>query len=168
MESDSVKQTLNEKRRIGLRAIAPDDEAFLLELYRSTRAEEMAAWGLDKEQQELLLKLQLKARDQSYLMYYQGVDDRIILFKDESVGRLIVSRTDAEIRLVDIALVPGYRGSGVGTSLIKDLLTEADATGRTVRLQVEKTNPLARGLYERLGFMVTGENQTHFQMERKK
>jgi ribosomal protein S18 acetylase RimI-like enzyme len=151
---------------IRLRVVVPDDEPFLLEVYKGVRGAELAALGWNAAQQELFLKMQLKARDQSYPMYYPGLDDRIILFKDKVAGRLIVSRTDDEIRLVDISLLPDYRNARIGTSVITDLLREADRTHRLVRLQVERTNDGARRLYERLGFTVTGENQTHFQMER--
>jgi ribosomal protein S18 acetylase RimI-like enzyme len=81
------------------------------------------------------------------------------------VGRLIVVRTDEQIRLADIALLPEYRRAGIGTSLIKDLMVEAQKADKPVRLQVETLNPQAKLLYERLGFIKTGETSTHFQME---
>lgn len=168
MKSDSSQQTFNELARLRLRAIAPEDEAFVLEVYAGVRGEELAALGWNQAQQELFLKMQLRARDQSYLMYYPGLDDQIILYNNRPAGRLIVSRTDEAVRLVDISLLPQYRGKGVGTSLIKSLLTEAYETKRAVQLQVEKTNPQAFRLYERLGFIVLSENQTHVQMEGKR
>ena len=157
----------NRALNISLRPVEPEDEAFLYEVYRSTRAEELAAWGWDERQQELFLKMQLRARDQSYLMYYTEISDSIILFEKSRAGRIIISRSDKEIKLVDISLLPEYRGAGLGTSLIKDLFAEADQTKRIVRLQVERTNTKARRLYERMGFTITSENQTHFQMERR-
>jgi ribosomal protein S18 acetylase RimI-like enzyme len=159
--------TSNEKASVRLRPVAPEDEAFLYKVYAGVRGEELDAMGWDKAQQEFFLKMQLRMRDQSYLMYYPQLDDQIILFRNEQVGRLMVSRTDEAIRLVDIALLPEHRGAGIGTFLIKDLFDEADETNRPIRLQVEKTNPQALSLYERLGFSVTSENQTHFQMERQ-
>ena len=159
--------SLNTAPSLALRAIMPEDEQFLDEVYASTRAHELAQIPWDEAQRKMFLKMQLKARDQSYLMYYPAVDDRIILLADKRIGRLILSRTDAEIRLVDITILPEFRNQGIGTSLIKDLLTEADAAGKFVSLQVEKTNPQARALYERMGLTVKGENQTHFQMERE-
>src|SRR5947209_4290613 len=167
LRNRQVEEVSNKTLNINLRPVGPEDEAFLYEVYRSTRAEELAAWGWDAAQQEFFLKMQLRARDQSHLMYYTGITDSIILFDNTRAGRIITSRTDEEIRLVDISLLPGYRGAGIGTSLLKDLFAEADRTERVVRLQVEKTNAEARRLYERMGFQVTSENQTHFQMERR-
>ena len=57
---------------------------------------------------------------------------------------------------MDIALLPEYRGRGIGTALLEELLVEADATGRRVTIHVERFNP-ARRLYERLGFVEAGD-----------
>jgi ribosomal protein S18 acetylase RimI-like enzyme len=163
-EAIQLEAVKEETAKITLRPASADDENFLYQVYQSTRAEELAAWGWDASQQELFLKLQLKARDQSYLMHYQKLDDRVILCGDEKVGRMIVSRNAEEIRLVDISLLPQYRNAGIGTFLIEALFMEAGA--RAVRLQVDKANVRARRLYERMGFSLRSETQTHLQMER--
>lgn len=62
-----------------------------------------------------------------------------------------------ETGLIDIALLPEYRNQGIGSILLRGLLTEAAAVGSSVRLQVLKGNP-ARELYARLGFLTTAEN----------
>ena len=163
-----MKDDLNPStnHNIDLRPIGPGDEDFLYELYASVRGEELAACGWSEEQQKLFLNMQLKARDQSYSMYYPELDDKIVLCNAEPVGRLIVSRSEEAIRLVDITLLPNCRSAGIGTTLIRNLFYEAEAANKPVRLQVENTNPPALTLYQRLGFMVTGETQTHIQMER--
>lgn len=150
---------------ISLRPILPEDAEFLYEVYASTRADELAHIPWSEAQLKAFLKMQLNARDQSYRMYYEGIDDRIILSGDQPIGRLILVRSDEEIRLADVALLPEYRRGGTGTSLIKELMTEAGNTQRPIRLQVEKPNVQAKRLYERLGFTTTGENDTHVQME---
>jgi ribosomal protein S18 acetylase RimI-like enzyme len=143
----------------------PGDEQFLYEVYAGTRADELAQIPWNEAQLKAFLKMQLDARDQSYRMHYPEIDDRIVLINDRPAGRLIVVRRDEEIRLADIALLPEYRASGIGSKLIKELMEEAESSGRPVRLQVEKQNVGARRLYERLGFTAKGENLTHFQME---
>jgi ribosomal protein S18 acetylase RimI-like enzyme len=158
--------SLNTNHKIDLRPIGPGDEDFLYRVYASVRGEELAACGWSEEQQRLFLNMQLKARDQSYSMYYPELDDKIVLLNAEPVGRLIVSRSEEAIRLVDVTLLPESRGAGIGTTLIGDLSTEADAANKTIRLQVERTNPQALSLYQRLGLLITSETQTHIQMER--
>ena len=167
---DEVKMNnpSNASLAVTLRTVLPEDEQFLDEVYQSTRADELAQIPWNEAQLKAFLKMQLKARDQSYRMHYPEIDDRIILFRDQRVGRLIVVRRDEELRLADIALLQEYRGSGIGTSLVKDLMIEASESGKPLRLQVEKINEQARRLYERLGFSTMGENLTHFQMEYSK
>lgn len=155
----------NNAPAISLRPISPDDAEFLYEVYASTRADELAQIPWNEAQLKMFLKMQLNARDQSYRMYYTGIDDQIILLNNQPVGRLIVVRTDEEIRLSDVALLPEYRRSGAGTALIKDLMSEASKVKKPIRLQVEIPNVQAKRLYDRLGFTTTGENITHFQME---
>ncbi|MDQ3817868.1 MAG: GNAT family N-acetyltransferase [Acidobacteriota bacterium] len=156
----------NEALNICLRVAGPEDEAFLYEVYKATRAEEMAAWGWDAAQQDAFLRMQFRAQQMSYQAEDVGTKTEIILLDEESVGRIIVKSREYEIQLVDIALLTEYRGRGIGTSLIKELIEEAGRAGKFVRLHVLKTNFGARRLYERLGFKVTGESGMHFGMER--
>ena len=165
MRASANEQPSNIATAISLRPIEPEDEEFLYQVYASTRADELAVIPWAEAQLKAFLQMQLKARDQSYRMYYAGIDDRIILLKNQPIGRLILVRTEEAIRLADVALLPAYRRSGTGTSLIKELMMEADETKRPIRLQVERPNWQARRLYDRLGFKTTGENSTHFQME---
>ncbi|MDA0365890.1 MAG: GNAT family N-acetyltransferase [Chloroflexi bacterium] len=62
--------------------------------------------------------------------------------------------------LHNIVLAPAWHRHGIGASLIRDLLARASEEGVPVELRVLRVNP-ARGLYERLGFEVTGQTGTH-------
>lgn len=55
-----------------------------------------------------------------------------------------------------IAVLPEYLGCGVGTLLLQYLLEAAKQRYPRVVLSVRATNP-AKRLYERMGFVVTGE-----------
>jgi len=55
-----------------------------------------------------------------------------------------------------IAVLPEYLGYGVGSLLLKHLLEAAKQRYPRVVLSVRATNP-AKRLYERMGFVVTGE-----------
>ncbi len=147
-----------------LRRVTAADEPFLFEVYAGTRAEELAAWGWDAAQQEPFLRLQFMAQKGTYGAQYPNADHDIIMLDDKPVGRLYVARSEKEIVLADIALLPEYRGRGIGAELINRLLDEAAQGAKPCRLQVVKTNRAAR-LYERLGFVRTGESGMHFEME---
>ena len=70
----------------------------------------------------------------------------------------------AEIRMVDIALLPPSRNAGIGTALRRDLLAEAAVAHQPVRLHVEQCNPALR-LYERLGFVPIADKGVYLLME---
>ncbi|MDX6696150.1 MAG: hypothetical protein QOF02_3753 [Blastocatellia bacterium] len=151
--------------KICLRPCGPDDEPFLYQVYASTRRDEMAAWGWNEPQQEAFLRMQFNAQQRAYEWQFPGAEHSIILCDESPAGRMIVFRNDAELRLTDIALLPEYRSSGAGRFLVKELQAQAGASGLPLRLRVAKDNDGARRLYERLGFSLTGESDTHFTME---
>ena len=81
------------------------------------------------------------------------------------IGALSVSRTSEEVRIIEIQLLPEFQGHGLGTALLQRELQFADERTLPARLQVLRENR-ARTLYERLGFRVCGETDTHCLMER--
>lgn len=142
----------NEQVDLFLRAATPDDELFLLEVYASTRLEELEGLGWDEDQKLAFIKMQFTARERSY----PRVDDRIILLNGCPVGRMMVDRGDAAILLRDIALLTKYRNAGIGSRLITALMKDAAAAGKPIHLHVVSTSPAVR-LYERLGFCRDGD-----------
>ena len=80
------------------------------------------------------------------------------------VGRFSIVRWQDEIRIVDIALLPPSRNAGIGSAILRDLLAEAAAAHKPVRIHVEQCNPALR-LYERLGFAPIEDKGVYFFME---
>lgn len=136
---------------ITLRPIEPDDEPFLLEVYGSTRSEEMALVPWTEEQREAFVKWQFVAQHTHYTQQYPDGNFMIILDRERAVGRLYVARLEAQIRIMDITLLPEERGRGIGTSLMRELMDEAAKAEKPLRINVESFNRSLR-LFERLGF----------------
>ena len=150
-------------RALGLRPASPADEAFLRTLFASTRADELALMNLDENQKESFIAMQFYAQRQQYLMSYPDANHSIILWDEVPIGRLVVDRGEREFKLVDIALLPAHRSAGIGTHLIEDLLLEATAARKPVKLNVWHSNP-ARNLYQRLGFSAVNEDGVYSEM----
>jgi ribosomal protein S18 acetylase RimI-like enzyme len=138
---------------VELRPVERGDREFLHRVYASTRTEELAVVPWDHAQKEAFLRAQFEAQDEWYREHYARASYEVIAVDGEPAGRLYLHRGIDEIRIVDIALLPEHRGNGVGTSLLRDLLAEADAAGKRVTIHVERFNPALK-LYERLGFSV--------------
>jgi len=133
-------------------------------VYANTREEEMKLWGWSVQQQEVFLRMQFDVRRRSYITAYPSAEESIIIHADLPVGSMMISRSSAEIRLVDIAVVSEYRNRGIGTGLIGALTKEAARSTTVLRLSVLQGNP-AIHLYERLGFVVTGRDSMYLEME---
>jgi ribosomal protein S18 acetylase RimI-like enzyme len=149
-----------------LRPAKPDDQNFLFQLYASTRQAEFAALGWDSAQLEPLLRMQFAAQQRWYETAYAQAEHQIVVLGEAPIGRIIVDRAAEATTLVDISLLPAQRGCGLGGGLIRDLITECSQAKVRLRLQVLKTNPAAH-LYERLGFVKTGEDGMYIQMEKQ-
>jgi ribosomal protein S18 acetylase RimI-like enzyme len=97
------------------------------------------------------LQQQFSAQQTYYQAHFIDASFQIVLVDGKPAGRLYVAHWPEEIRLVDIALLPEYRGSGIGTALLQSLQNESKAANKPLTLHVERFNPALR-LYTRLGF----------------
>ena len=149
---------------ISVRPVTADDEAILLEIYKSSRGDDLRGLGWAEDRISEFLGMQYEAQQNFYESEYERASDEIILWEGEPAGRLIVERREHEIRCVDIALLPEHRNRGIGTFLIQKLQDEARREKKPLRLQVIRFNRAVR-LFERSGFVRTSETGTHFQME---
>lgn len=148
-----------------LRPIGPDDMDFLHRVYRSTREEELKLVDWTEAQKAAFVAHQFHAQHEHYQTHYTGATWDVILADGEPAGRLYVARWAEEIRIVDIALLPGFRNRGIGARLFRDLFAEGDAAGKEVSIHVEQYNPAQR-LYRRLGFEPRGEHSVYLLMVR--
>ena len=149
---------------VTLRPATPEDEAFLLEVYSSTRADEMAQVPWTEVQKEAFLKMQFAAQQLHYQKHNPTATHDIILEDERPAGRLYVARRDREIRILDITLLPAYRNRGLGTPLIKELMAEAARARLPLNVWVESFNPSMR-LFQRLGFSQADSDGVNCLME---
>lgn len=152
---------------VALRPASPEDDEFLARLYASTRAEELAPVPWTDEQKAEFLRAQFDAQSLAYRENYPGARFWVVERDGEPIGRLYLWRNEAasDLRIMDIALLPDHCGRGVGSSLLADVLAEADRDGMTVSLHVEEWNP-AVALYRRLGFTPVERVGVYDRMER--
>ena len=90
---------------------------------------------------------------------------QVICCKGRDVGALSVKLEKEHIFLAEIQIDPEIQNQGLGTKIINDIIADAQAKGLPVRLRVLRQNK-AKKLYVRLGFMETGQTDTHIFMEK--
>jgi GNAT superfamily N-acetyltransferase len=148
---------------ISLRPVEQADEPFLRDVYASTRADELALVDWSDEQKAAFVQQQYEAQSRHYREHYPDATRDVIVVDGEPAGRLYVDRWPSEIRVVDIALLPRYRGRGVGSALLREVQAEAAASGRPVTIHVERFNPAQRA-YGRLGFVAADDAGPVYQL----
>jgi ribosomal protein S18 acetylase RimI-like enzyme len=133
------------------RPMTDDDSMLLFELYASTRADELSRSGWATPQQRSFFRMQAQNQERYFLRHYDHLDRRTICINGFSAGRLLVDRPSHAIVIVDLALLPAFRGRGVGSMLMRSILEEAAEQRLPVHVDVPK-NSASLETCERLGF----------------
>lgn len=111
-------------------------------------------WGNwnEEDQKEYFKKFINTYKNSSYIIKIGEV--AIGFYNDEELA-------DGSYEVGNICIIPEYQGQGIGTDILKSKLEEHKE--QDVRIQFFKQNPVG-ALYERLGFVPSGETEFHYQM----
>lgn len=127
------------------------DVPFLLALYATTRAAELEPVPWLPAEKSAFVEMQFKAQRQHYHTHYPDAEWLVVSYEDTRIGRLYLESWPSEIRIIDIALMPDRRGQGLGTQMMRDVMSIAAARSIGVGIHVESAS-LAIRLYSALGF----------------
>jgi GNAT superfamily N-acetyltransferase len=137
---------------LALRTARPEDAALVAAIYACTRDEELRQVPWTGAQKKAFTDWQSEQQEKHYALHYPAAE-RLLVERGEPIGRIYVDTTRAEVRLMDVTLLPPLRGQGLGSRLMDVVLAYAQGLGLPVSLHVEPFNP-AKRMYERLGFRV--------------
>lgn len=135
--------------------ITEKDYEFIYEVKKNAYKEYVEAnWGTWDEvaQKEYFKKFIEFYKNNTYLI---KTDEKVIGFYNDE----FLENGDYEVG--NICIIPEYQGKGIGTKILKDILEKYK--DKNIHIQYFKQNPVGK-LYERLGFIPNGENNTHYQM----
>ncbi|HSJ07518.1 MAG TPA: ribosomal protein S18-alanine N-acetyltransferase [Longimicrobiales bacterium] len=83
---------------------------------------------------------------------------------DTLVGYAVLWCVLDQAELGNVAVIAGWRGRGIGECLVQEMIQRAERRGvREIFLEVRPSNPVARRLYERLGFAMVGRRRNYYQ-----
>jgi len=137
-----------------LRPATPSDEAFLYSLHIVTMRESVSAtWGWDGESQK-----------QRFATSFAPERTSVILVSGVCAGMIEIDPGPSELFIRNLKILPQFQGAGLGTEILRRVISSAANDGLSVRLQVLRANTRARQLYVRLGFKESGRTATHIQM----
>jgi ribosomal protein S18 acetylase RimI-like enzyme len=148
---------IEEAPRWALRPAADADRASLASLFRSTRPElAMLPDGLA----DMLLAQQQQLQALGYRQAFPGAQELIIESAGTPAGRLLLDEQRQHLRVVDIAVLPAFRGRGLARAVLRQLQQD----GRDVLLSVPHDNIPARRLYDSLGFKEEARDEVRASM----
>jgi GNAT superfamily N-acetyltransferase len=151
--------------KLTLRPVTPEDDAFLLALYHSTRERELSQAAWQDGQRESFVRWQFDLQRKEYDARFPDARYQLIDIDGKSAGRIWVGEDEEQIRLLDIALLPQFQNRGAGTILLKDLMRESKGAGKFLRHMVFVLNDNAHRFYERLGFIMIEDLGAYKHME---
>jgi ribosomal protein S18 acetylase RimI-like enzyme len=147
---------------VTLRPESELDEPFLRRLIVETIAGGLGASQWPEPMRSHLLGIQYAARRQSHRANFPEAASYIVDADGTDAGWTVVTTLPREIQLVEIMVLGELRGRGIGTSVIRQVLANAAAVAKPVRLHVNVTNHAAIELYQRLGFRrIDGDEVQH-------
>lgn len=165
MDTKETQLPLPRGGTLALRRVAGTDEEFLLSVYTSTRADELAQVEWGDGQQELFVKWQFDLQRREYDARFPDAEYYLIMIDDRPAGRIWIGRDDEQIRLLDIALLSEFQNRGAGTILLRRLVDEAARARKPLRHMVFVLNNDAHRFYERLGFVIIEDLGAYKHME---
>ena len=150
---------------ITLRPVTTQDEPFLYNLYKLSRAEEFSAAPFTDAQFDALMRMQYSARKGSYEAQFPGADHSVVAVDGTDAGQVWIFRDNSQHRLVDISILTPYQNKGLGTRLVNDLIQQARTAGLPLTCSVATNNPGSLRFHQRLGFHITSQNELYYQLE---
>jgi len=125
---------------------ATDEDCLLM-----FRLQHLNGEDLDDSDSEQVIKYEQYKND------FDGSKIQVIVSEGIAVGRLRVVREEG-IYIGGFQILPQYRGLGIGTAVLSGLVVESEQNGMSITLEVFNDNSQAIGLYKKIGFVTTGEN----------
>lgn len=137
---------------VSLRAVVPEDESFLRELYATTRKDDLRLTDWDDAQKAAFCAWQFQLQQLDYARNYPADGHWIIVRDGAPVGRVWIAEREDHLFVVDLSVLPEHQGGGLGTQVMEGVFAEADEAAVPVRLTAFRSNQKAIAFYEGLGF----------------
>ncbi len=140
-----------------LRKARQDDKEFAYRVKRAAFREYVdQEWGWDEDKQR-------KLHDRRF----RSQDFHIIGLNGKDIGVMSVALETDCVFVNQLYILPEHQRHGVGRRCMQAIIGGGTKLSLPVRLRVLKVNPRAVVFYERLGFAIIGDSDTHFLMQRE-
>jgi ribosomal protein S18 acetylase RimI-like enzyme len=147
---------------IETKLITSSDNNFLKNLFFEIKSDIFQK--MPKEILCSLLNLQFKSQQQHYYLHWPKAEHYLLIFNKAPIGQVIINKSDDNIHIVDISILPSLQKQGIGTQYLLSLIAAAKEKKLSINLSVDKNNPVLT-LYKRIGFKVISDDEIYYKME---
>ena len=154
--SIAVKEINNKHPKLSFRNVLFNDCEYILklkELCLKWYIEIIYGWDNNIQREKTKYKIE-KHKD----------DMRIIILNNNDVGITTFYEENGEYVVGLIMVHPDCQGLGIGSKIIKEYISIAKKEKKRIIIKTYKLNP-AKMLYERLGFKIYNEDDTHVYLD---
>ena len=138
-----------------LRPASEPDKGFLFHLHVQTmHAHIDRTWGWDEAWQR-----------NDFEQRFDRCAVSVIEVAGESIGALWLEARPEGTYITDLQVLPAWQRRGIGSAVLRQVMTDASQRELNVELAVLTTNTGARRLYERLGFRESGHVEPFVYMQ---
>lgn len=144
---------------IKLKPYTDDDYEFVYEIKKNSYKKYVEeCWGswIEEDQRKYFETFISAVKDNAYII--MDGEKKIGFYNGE-----ILENGNYEVG--NICIIPEYQGKGIGSKVLKDIIEKYK--DKDIEIQYFKQNPVGK-LYERLGFIHSGETEFHYQMIKEK
>jgi GNAT superfamily N-acetyltransferase len=145
-----------------MRPERPDDDEFLLALFRSHTERPLKQAGLSDAAIETMVAFQYRSQTANNRAQFPRAAFSIIESDGQPIGRLIEHDEGETVYFVDFALLPERQAKGLGTAYIEMVADEWALKGRAARVEVRYGNAHSLKLCRNLGFILVEDKGTGF------
>lgn len=153
---------------IGAVVLRPEqsaDGAFLVALFSSHTLPNLASQQIDAATREGLIATQFRSQTDTYRRQFPHARFDIIEREATPIGRLVVAEDSAAACIVDMALLPDYRGAGTGSAILGSVLLRLGARVPVVWCTVLRNNEASLRMCRRLDFAHVGGDVAYLRLE---
>jgi len=98
---------------------------------------------------------------------YTPSNTELIVKDSKEIGWISVFLRNDHIKIDEMYIIPQHQNKGIGSILVRKVISDAESKNLTAQLRVFKINPAVK-LYERLGFQIYDEDGPFYIMKYEK
>ena len=149
--------------RLAARPATDADQGFLHKLYAATRAD-LQHLPVPRAVIDAIAAHQRQLQAAAYAQAYPQAHCLVLEDEGVPVGRVVLNRAHADLRVVDLSIAPAMRRKGHARAVLRALQERAEQEGWSVSLRVRRDNAQARALYAGAGFRLVASDETAEQL----